>query len=94
MALLFALSVLVTPVYYVLLERAIRGWRRLEPQYCSIYDPYFWRHERLWKVPGERYLPMFDGTPFKNLIWRGLGVRRGNSAARTVGRKPGEGDVT
>ena len=37
---------------------------------------------------------MFDGTPFKNLIWRGLGVRRGNSAARTVGRKPGEGDVT
>jgi non-ribosomal peptide synthetase-like protein len=72
MALLFALSVLVTPVYYVLLERAIRGWRRLEPKYCSIYDPYFWRHERLWKIPGERYLHMFDGTPFKN-----LGVRIG-----------------
>ena len=77
MAVLFALSVLVTPVYYVLLERAIRGWRRLEPKYCSIYDPYFWRHERLWKIPGERYLHMFDGTPFKNLIWRGLGVRIG-----------------
>ena len=77
MALLFALSVLVTPVYFVLLERGIRRWRRLEPKYCSIYDPYFWRHERLWKVPGEGYLHMFDGTPFKNLIWRGLGVKMG-----------------
>ena len=77
MAVLFALSVLVTPVYFVLLERAIKGFRRLEPKYCSIYDPYFWRHERLWKVPGEGYLHMFDGTPFKNLIWRGLGVKLG-----------------
>ncbi len=77
MAALFVASVLVTPVYFVLLERAMRGFRRLQPQYCSIYDPYFWRHERLWKVPGEGYLHMFDGTPFKNLIWRGLGVRIG-----------------
>jgi non-ribosomal peptide synthetase-like protein len=77
MAGLFALSILATPVYFVLLERAIRGFRRLQPRYCSIYDPYFWRHERLWKVPGEGYLHMFDGTPFKNLIWRGLGVRIG-----------------
>jgi non-ribosomal peptide synthetase-like protein len=77
MAVLFAVSVLVTPVYFVLLERAIKGFRHLEPKYCSIYDPYFWRHERLWKVPGEGYLHMFDGTPFKNLIWRGLGVRIG-----------------
>ena len=77
MALLFALSALVTPVYFVLLERGIRRFRRLKPKYCSIYDPYFWRHERLWKVPGEGYLHMFDGTPFKNLIWRGLGVRIG-----------------
>ena len=77
MAGLFALSVLITPVYFVLLERAIKAFRRLQPKYCSIYDPYFWRHERLWKVPGEGYLHMFDGTPFKNLIWRGLGVRIG-----------------
>jgi non-ribosomal peptide synthetase-like protein len=77
MAALFTASVLVTPVYFVLLERAMRGFRRLEPRYCSIYDRYFWRHERLWKVPGEAYLHMFDGTPFKNLIWRGLGVRIG-----------------
>ena len=77
MAVLFALSVLVTPVYFVLVERGIRGFRRLQPKYCSIYDPYFWRIERLWKVPSETYLHMFNGTPFKNLIWRGLGVRIG-----------------
>ena len=77
MAVLFAVSILVTPVYFVLVERGMKGFRRLQPKYCSIYDPYFWRHERLWKVPGEAYLHMFDGTPFKNLIWRGLGVRIG-----------------
>ncbi|MFY9931990.1 MAG: Pls/PosA family non-ribosomal peptide synthetase [Streptosporangiaceae bacterium] len=77
MASLLALSILISPLYFVLLERAIRGFRRLQPRYCSIYDPYFWRIERLWKVPGEGYLHMFDGTPFKNLIWRGLGVRVG-----------------
>ena len=77
MAGLLALSILVTPAYFVLLERGIKGFRTLQPRYCSIYDPYFWRHERLWKVPGEAYLHMFDGTPFKSLIWRGLGVRIG-----------------
>jgi non-ribosomal peptide synthetase-like protein len=77
MGALFAVSILITPVYFVLVERGMRGFRRLEPKYCSIYDPYFWRHERLWKVPGEAYLKMFDGTPFKNLIWRGLGVKIG-----------------
>ena len=28
-------------------------------------------------MPGELYLHAFDGTPFKNLVWRGLGVRIG-----------------
>ncbi len=73
----FVLGVLVTPVYFILVERGIRAFRPLQPKYCSIYDPYFWRHERLWKVPGENYLHMFDGTPFKSVIWRGLGVRIG-----------------
>jgi non-ribosomal peptide synthetase-like protein len=77
MAAFFALIVPVTLAYYVLVERGTAAFRRLQPQYCSIYDPYFWRHERLWKVPGEEYLHMFDGTPFKNLVWRGLGVRLG-----------------
>jgi non-ribosomal peptide synthetase-like protein len=73
----FALSTLLTPLYFILAERGLRAFRRLQPRYCSIYDPYFWRHERLWKVPGELYLHAFDGTPFKNLVWRGLGVRIG-----------------
>ena len=54
-----------------------RAFRPLRPRYCSIYDPYFWRHERLWKMPGEAYLHIFNGTPFKNVIWRLLGVRIG-----------------
>jgi non-ribosomal peptide synthetase-like protein len=80
MGLLFAVSFLITPVYFVLVERLIRGFRRLQPQYCSIYDPYFWRHERLWKVPAELYVRMFDGTPFKNVVWRGLGAKVGKRA--------------
>jgi len=143
-AALFAAAVLVTAALYVLAERAVLGFRRLRPTFCSIYDPYFWRIERLWKFTEGTYLKIFDGTPFKNLIWRGLGVRvgkragirhvqirphhgrrrlhrrgrrddplrrdhgralgarprllpdegRGNPAARAVGGKPREGDVT
>jgi non-ribosomal peptide synthetase-like protein len=62
--------------WLVICERAAMGFRRLRPRFCSIYDPYFWRHERLWKlmVPG---VPVLDGTPFKAWVLRGLGVRVG-----------------
>jgi len=50
MAALFALSLLVSTLYYALVERSIAGFRSLRPTICSIYDPYFWLHERLWKV--------------------------------------------
>ncbi len=63
-------------LYFVLVERVIMGFRPLQPQFCSIYDPYYWWHERLWKVP-DPYLNAFNGTPFKNVIWRLLGVRLG-----------------
>ncbi|MGE5136244.1 MAG: Pls/PosA family non-ribosomal peptide synthetase [Gemmatimonadota bacterium] len=72
-----ALSVLISPVYFALTELVIVRFRPLQPKYCSIYDPYFWRHERLWKVPAMDFLHIFDGTPFKNLIWRLFGVRLG-----------------
>nr|WSY50696.1 phosphopantetheine-binding protein [Streptomyces sp. NBC_00886] len=65
-----------TAGYYVLVERLIGRFRPLEPKLCSIYDPYFWWHERLWKVP-DTYMQVFNGTPFKNVIWRLLGVRIG-----------------
>jgi non-ribosomal peptide synthetase-like protein len=46
--------------------------------YCSIYDRRFWRHERFWKSAAvTSYLHFFDGTPFKNVTWRMLGVRLG-----------------
>jgi len=66
-----------TLAYFVLVERAITGFRPLRPQYCSIYQVPFWRHERYWKLHGNAYLAMFDGTPFKGTLWRLLGVRIG-----------------
>ncbi|MHB9758098.1 Pls/PosA family non-ribosomal peptide synthetase [Streptomyces sp. BYX5S] len=62
--------------YYVLVERLICRFRPLTPRLCSIYDPYFRWHERLWKVP-DNHLVVFNGTPFKNVVWRLLGVRVG-----------------
>ncbi len=65
---------LALTVYSALLERAVLGFRSLTPQLCSIYDRYFWRHERLWKF----YIsPPLRGTPFTNLIWRLAGLRIG-----------------
>ncbi|MDT8913870.1 Pls/PosA family non-ribosomal peptide synthetase [Amycolatopsis sp. PS_44_ISF1] len=63
--------------YWILVERAVAGFRRLRPRFCSIYDPVFWRHERFWKLSSGRYLTLFNGTPFKILLWRLLGVRMG-----------------
>ena len=54
--------------------RSVMGFRRLTPQFCSIYDPHFWRHERLWKLLGGA---AFSGTPFKSVIWRLFGVKIG-----------------
>ncbi|NUS83468.1 MAG: peptide synthetase [Streptomyces sp.] len=72
-----ALTLAFTALYYALVERGVAAFRALRPRLCSIYDPYFWWHERLWKVPDE-HLDLFNGTPFKNLIWRLLGVRIGS----------------
>ncbi|MES4906478.1 MULTISPECIES: Pls/PosA family non-ribosomal peptide synthetase [unclassified Streptomyces] len=72
-----ALTLALTALYFVLVERCVASFRPLSPRLCSIYDPYFWWHERLWKVPDE-YLDVFNGTPFKNVIWRLLGVRMGS----------------
>jgi non-ribosomal peptide synthetase-like protein len=63
--------------YGVLVERAAQGFRALRPRFCSIYDRTFWRHERFWKHSAGRYLALFNGTPFKNLLWRLLGVHIG-----------------
>ncbi len=79
---IFVLALVLTQLirtgFHVLLERASTLFQPLEPQQCSIYDPYFWYHERYWKLMTLRgHLAMFDGTPLKSYIWRLLGVRIG-----------------
>ncbi|MFJ7072056.1 Pls/PosA family non-ribosomal peptide synthetase [Streptomyces sp. NPDC098781] len=71
------LAVLFTLAYFVLVERVVTAVRPLRPLFCSIYTQDFWQHERYWKVPSETYMKALNGTPFKNLIWRLLGVRIG-----------------
>lgn len=63
--------------YSILVERAATGFRRLRPRFCSIYDPIFWRHERFWKLSVGGQLGIFNGTPFKTMILRAVGVRCG-----------------
>ncbi|MDX3451116.1 phosphopantetheine-binding protein [Streptomyces sp. ME02-8801-2C] len=70
------LGLVLTAGYYVLVERLITRFRRLVPRLVSIYDPHFWWQERLWKVPAD-FLVVFNGTPFKGLLWRLMGVRIG-----------------
>ncbi|WP_434091267.1 Pls/PosA family non-ribosomal peptide synthetase [Streptomyces flaveus] len=76
-ALADVLVVVFTIAYFVLVERVVTAFRPLRPLFCSIYTSDFWRRERYWKVPSETYLKIFNGTPFKNVIWRLLGVRLG-----------------
>jgi len=76
-ALLFALSFVVTAVYFPLVQRCIEALHPLQPTICSIYHPDFWSVERVWKVHPIHYLYAFDGTPFKNVLWRLMGVRLG-----------------
>jgi non-ribosomal peptide synthetase-like protein len=71
-------SFVLTACYFVLFERAVQVFLPLRPLYCSIYDRRFWRHERFWKSAAvTAYLHAFNGTPFKNVVWRALGVRIG-----------------
>jgi non-ribosomal peptide synthetase-like protein len=79
---MFVLALVLTQFvrvgYHALVERASTLFQSLQPQQCSIHDPYFWYHERYWKLGVlSSDLAMFDGTPFKSLIWRLLGVRIG-----------------
>jgi non-ribosomal peptide synthetase-like protein len=74
---LSAASSLVGLLYLIMLQRGVNWMQAVRPEGCSIYDRAFWRHERYWKLPGHDWIQAFNGTPFKNLIWRALGVRIG-----------------
>lgn len=76
-AALLVLGPVVTTAYFALVERVMARFRPMQPQYCSVYDPYFWWHERWWKTSHDTHLHAFAGTPFKNLASRLRGVRIG-----------------
>jgi non-ribosomal peptide synthetase-like protein len=69
-------AVLAGWTFLFLVERATTGFRSQRPQTCSIYDRYFWRHERYWKLMAP-FIAAFDGTPAKGLVWRLLGAHVG-----------------
>src|SRR3989475_3036997 len=77
MAALFTLSAVVAAIYYALVERGFEAISPPPPAICSIYDPNFWWVERIWKLHPIHFLHMFDGTPFKSMLWRLIGVRIG-----------------
>jgi len=78
---IYAVAMLaVLSPFFILIDRASLSFRRLQPRYCSIYDDYFWDHERHWKLGmsnDQMLLGMLNGTPFKGLAWRALGVKVG-----------------
>jgi len=77
MAALLALSAVVAAIYYALVERCFESLGPPPPAICSIYDPGFWWVERVWKLHPINFLHLFDGTPFKSVLWRLIGVRFG-----------------
>ena len=66
-----------TLFFWIVMEKLSLGFGRLSPQYCSIYEPYYWFHEFYWKINETNWISLFDGTPFKPIMWRLLGVRVG-----------------
>src|SRR5829696_8269968 len=77
---LFAATVGMTAssiVFFVLLERASLAFKQLEPKLVSIYDPYFWFHERHWKLSESPVAGLFSGTPFRALLLRAMGMKVG-----------------
>jgi len=63
--------------FYALLERASLAFGRLEPKLVSIYEPYFWFHERHWKMGESPIVGLFPGTPFRPMIMRVVGMKVG-----------------
>lgn len=77
MAALFSLSAILAITYYALVERYFIWRAPPPPSICSIYDPAFWWVERNWKLHPISLYHLLDGTPFKGLLWRLIGVRVG-----------------
>jgi len=77
---LFVATVAITSasiVFFVLLERASLRFKRLTPKIVTIYDPYFWSHERHWKLSESPITRLFSGTPFRPMMLRAMGMKIG-----------------
>ena len=62
----------------VLVERAAYGFRRMQPQVATSYDPAFWEVERYWKLSGfGAHNNHFAGTPFRPMLMRLCGAKVG-----------------
>lgn len=72
-----AVSVVVLPGYFVLMEVWGPGRMTLAPRNCTIHDLHFFRIERYWKMGETPLKTLFKGTPFRPWIYRLLGVRMG-----------------
>jgi non-ribosomal peptide synthetase-like protein len=66
-----------TILYFALVERASTGFKGVKPRYCSIYVIEFWRVERFFKLSASLPYKMVDGTPYKSMVLKLLGVRVG-----------------
>lgn len=79
LALSFLTVFLIAFLAPMLVERALRKTPTRTPGVCSIYDRHFWSHERYWKLQVQDWqLTLLNGTPFRHLAWRMLGVRIGS----------------
>ena len=72
-----AFLVIAAVAFFAAQERASLAFKRLTPKMVSIYDPYFWAHERHWKLSDTPIIELFGGTPFKNLVSRLVGIKIG-----------------
>ena len=72
-----ALLSVATVLFFALIERASLGFKQLTPQVVSIYERYFWMHERHWKLSDSPMVQLFRGTPFKNMVSRLVGMKIG-----------------
>lgn len=64
-------------LYQALVERAVLGFKPLQPRFCSIYESSFWLHERYWKIGSMRPMALVRSTPLSGLLWRLRGVQVG-----------------
>ncbi|WP_019997565.1 Pls/PosA family non-ribosomal peptide synthetase [Aureimonas ureilytica] len=77
---LFVGTILVMAIelpLHVLIERASLRFGKLRPRMTTIYDRYFWFHERHWKLSDSPVINLFPGTPFRPLMLRLLGTEVG-----------------